>query len=116
MYVRIAATLQLTARPPTIINGGNVITPEGSRVEIQCTGANNRLWQSSTGLDIAIETAITSSHNIYQRNDPTKNEQTLFIEDFSPSLAAVYTCNTDLVVDGKSVAASVFITNGMHIN
>ena len=63
-------------------------------------------------MDIPEETALTTSLNVYQRSDVTNNEQILFIERFSAELGGIYTCNTDLVVEGESIAISVFITDG----
>ena len=107
------AQLQLTARAPTLIDSrGVVITGEDSRVVIHCSSSSTMHWEASTGVEIPEETALTTSLNVYQRSDVTNNEQILFIERFSAELGGIYTCNTDLVVEGESIAISVFITNG----
>lgn len=110
------ARVTLTAADPiTITDERSAIAHEGFRVVIYCSGSGDKMWQSSAGEDIIVETAITSSRNLYQRSDPINNKQILFIQSFSLEDSAIYTCTTDLSVDGSSIAASVFITSGMKI-
>ena len=93
-----------------MIENGALVVPRNSYVEIQCAGSGDLTWESSSGTAITETGNIAPQFNIYQTHDPINNIQSLVIRDFSPSDIAIYTCRTDLTVNGVSLKESVFIS------
>ena len=114
LFVPTAARLRLTTNPPslTIDDSGLLHVLDGTMFEIHCSGSGVLRWESSLGVDITVTTDSNPSYNLYQRSDPTNNEQTLFIRSFSSAEVAQYTCSTNLEVNGNTAHESVFITSG----
>jgi hypothetical protein len=95
-----------------VIDNGVVSVTDNSPVEIQCSGSGDLTWESSSGAAITESNALTPPpFNVYQTHDPANNIQSLFIRDFSPADTALYTCRTDLVVNGASFEESVYISS-----
>ena len=111
--MKTAARLQLSdSQSIPIDDSGLFRITDGSRVEIHCTGSGNLRWQSSSGVEIQVSMSISPTINLFQRSDPTNNEQILIIQTFSSADMAVYTCSTDLEVNGNTAQESLFITSG----
>lgn len=110
--IMLSAALFLEAASPDIIDDNrHVRTNSGSSVQIGCSGSGALSWSTSSGVHISVERALQPTNSLYQTSDPSNNLQTLFIQNFSHSDVARYTCRTNLTADGMSIAESVFITN-----
>ncbi len=109
-----SARLWLTANPPslTIDESGLLRISDGTMFEIHCSGSGTLRWESSSRIPIPVNTDINPSDNLYQRSDPLNNEQLLIIQSFSSAEEAVYTCSTDLEVNGNTARESLFVTSG----
>ena len=105
--------LMIRSPPNTIAENGIAVVSDGSRVIVHCLGSHHIRWKLSSGESIMVETGLTPSSKVYQRNDPTNNEQILFIENFSHANIATYICAASLLNGGRLFSESVFITSGM---
>lgn len=104
----------LTAPDPyTVDENGLVSVSAGSYVEVQCSGSGDLMWVYSSGAAVMESNDVNPSFNVFQTHDPTRvpRIQHLVIQNFSPDDIALYTCTTDLVVSGISIAESVYISS-----
>ncbi len=69
--------------------------PDNNTVTVTCRGSGTLTWTSASGPVIPLVTGLTTSENVYQRNDITANTQQLVIVNFGTSNQNEYTCSTN---------------------
>ena len=118
----LTARLLLEATlPGTLIQGplgSNLLRVTlGSRVQLHCSGSGNLNWAVQSGETIEVNTDIDPDVNRHQQFDFSDSVQQLIIQVFSEADSDLYTCTSDLLVNGIEgvITMSVFITSGMFV-
>ena len=86
-------------------------------MQLDCSGSGNLNWELQSGAAIEVNTGIDPDVNRYQQFDFSNLVQRLIIQVFSEAESDLYTCTSDLLVNGIEgvIATSVLITSGMFV-